>query len=168
MLTSQTLLKPNSIYNGIYILLVFDLHAIAYNMRKSKSDNYSIITVFQASKKTLLAEAMLSLVLSKILKLTLREKSPQSEFFWSVFSRIRVEYRETRSIFQYSVQMWENTDQKTSEYGHFLGSVKWWNSSRKILIVHYGNEKEIYRSFWTEIRKTGNYSHVINIPLQVS
>ena len=33
-------------------------------------------------------------------------------FFWSVFSCIRIEYGEIRSISPYSVWMWENTDQK--------------------------------------------------------
>ena len=33
-------------------------------------------------------------------------------FFWSVFFRIRTEYRD-------SVRIQENTDQKNSEYGHF-------------------------------------------------
>ena len=50
---------------------------------------------------------------------TLREKCPYSEFFWSVFSRIRTEYGKTRSISPCSVRMRENTDQKNSEYGHF-------------------------------------------------
>ena len=36
------------------------------------------------------------------------------EVFWSVFSRIRIEYGEI-------LRMWENTDQKNSEYGHFSG-----------------------------------------------
>ena len=40
-------------------------------------------------------------------------------FFWSVFSRIQTEYEEKRSVFPYSVQMQENTDQKNSEYGYF-------------------------------------------------
>ena len=39
----------------------------------------------------------------------LRKKCPYSDFFWSVFSRIRTEYE-------------ENTDHKNSEYGHFLRS----------------------------------------------
>ena len=52
-------------------------------------------------------------------KWTLCEKCPYSEFFWSVFSRIRTEYGEKRSI---SVQMRENTNQKNSEYGHFSRS----------------------------------------------
>ena len=50
-------------------------------------------------------------------RLTLCEKCPYSEFFWSVFSRIR-------TISPYSVRMWENTDQKNSEYEHFSRSVK--------------------------------------------
>ena len=33
-------------------------------------------------------------------------------FFWSIFSRIRIEYGEIRSIFPYSVKMRENTGQK--------------------------------------------------------
>ena len=45
------------------------------------------------------------------------------EFLWSVFSRIRTEYGEIRSMSPYSVRMWENTDQKNSEYGHFSLSV---------------------------------------------
>ena len=42
----------------------------------------------------------------------LRKKCPYSELFWSVFSRIRIEYGEIRSISPYSVRMRENTDQK--------------------------------------------------------
>ena len=34
----------------------------------------------------------------KIVKDTLREKCPHSEFFWALYSRIRTEYREMRSI----------------------------------------------------------------------
>ena len=45
------------------------------------------------------------------------EKCPYPEFFWSLFSLIRTEYVE-----RYSIQMRENTDQKNSEYGHFLRS----------------------------------------------
>ena len=48
-------------------------------------------------------------------KPSLREKCPYSEFFWSVFLRIRTEYGE--------IQMRENPDQKNSEYGHFSRSV---------------------------------------------
>ena len=44
--------------------------------------------------------------------------------FLSVFSRIPyfLEYGEILRIFSYSVQNWENTDQKNLEYGHFLRS----------------------------------------------
>ena len=42
-----------------------------------------------------------------------REKSPYSELFRSTFSCIL-------SISLYPVQMWENTDQINSQYGHFL------------------------------------------------
>ena len=40
-------------------------------------------------------------------KHTLREKRSYSELFWSVFSRIRTEYGEIRSISPYSVRMKE-------------------------------------------------------------
>ena len=54
----------------------------------------------------------------------LREKYSNSKFFCSVFSRIRTEYGEIRSISPQSVRMRENTDQKNSEYGHFSRSAK--------------------------------------------
>ena len=54
---------------------------------------------------------------------TLREKCPYSELFWFVFSNIRTEYGEIRSISPYSALMRENMDQNNSEYGHFLRSV---------------------------------------------
>ena len=44
--------------------------------------------------------------------LPLRKKCPNTEFFSSVFSRIRTEYGEILRIFPYSVRMRENTDQK--------------------------------------------------------
>ena len=49
----------------------------------------------------------------------LREKCPHSDLFWSIFSRIRIEYREIRGISPYSARMRENADQNNSEYGHF-------------------------------------------------
>ena len=51
---------------------------------------------------------------------SLREKCPYSEFFWSVFSRIRTEYREVLRTSPYSVQMQENRDRRNSAYGHFF------------------------------------------------
>ena len=44
----------------------------------------------------------------------LREKCRYSQFFWSVFSRIRTEYGEIWNL---------NKDQKNSENGHFSSSV---------------------------------------------
>ena len=52
--------------------------------------------------------------------ITLREKCPYSELFWSSFSCIRAEYGEVRP---YSARMRENSDQNNSKYGHFLSSV---------------------------------------------
>ena len=55
---------------------------------------------------------------------TLREKCPYSEFFWSVFSRIRAKDKEILRISPHSIQMPQNTDQNNSEYGHFSRNVK--------------------------------------------
>ena len=41
---------------------------------------------------------------------------PNAEVFWSVFSHIRTEYGEIRSISPYSVRMRENMDQKKTRY----------------------------------------------------
>ena len=49
-------------------------------------------------------------------------KCPCSELFWFLFSRIRTEYGEIRSISPYSIRMRENTDQNDSKYRHFLCS----------------------------------------------
>ena len=57
-----------------------------------------------------------------LLHYPLREKCPYSKFFWSVFSRIRIEYGEVLRISPYSVQMREDTGQKNSEYGNFSRS----------------------------------------------
>ena len=54
---------------------------------------------------------------------TIRGKCPHSEFFWSVFSSIWIQYGDFPCSFPYSVQMCEYKDQKNSEYGHFLHSV---------------------------------------------
>ena len=55
---------------------------------------------------------------------TLREKCPYSEFFWSVFSRIWTEYGEILHSSPCFFRIWENTDSKKSEYGHFSRSGK--------------------------------------------
>ena len=46
--------------------------------------------------------------------LLLRKKCPQSELFWSVFSRIMTKYGEIRNISPYSVRMRENADENHS------------------------------------------------------
>ena len=52
-------------------------------------------------------------------------KSDQIQsYFWSVFSGIQTEYGEILRISRCSVRMRENTDQKNSEYEHFLRSVQ--------------------------------------------
>ena len=63
------------------------------------------------------------LKLTSSLFLALRKKCPYSELFCLVFSRIRTEYRETRSISPYSLRMREKADQSNSEYAHFSRSV---------------------------------------------
>ena len=59
-------------------------------------------------------------------KLSLREKCPYRELFWSAFSRIPTKYWEILRISPYSVGMRENVDQNNFEYGHFLRSVWVW------------------------------------------
>ena len=58
-----------------------------------------------------------------VFRLSLRKMCPYSEFFWSVFLRIRTVYGEILRISPYSVRMRENTEQKNSKYGHFSRSV---------------------------------------------
>ena len=50
------------------------------------------------------------------------EKSPYSEFFRSVFSRIWTENGEILSISSHSVRMRKSTEQKNSKYRHFSRS----------------------------------------------
>ena len=57
-------------------------------------------------------------------KLSLLEKCPYLEIFWSVFSRIQTGNGDIRSISPYSVRMRENVDQKNSEYEHFSRSLR--------------------------------------------
>ena len=60
-------------------------------------------------------------MLGQTLTLPLREKCPYSEFLWSVFS-------------PYSAQMWENKNQKNSEYGRSSRSWNFFskNTARKL------------------------------------
>ena len=73
----------------------------------------SILDVWQGSKYT---PETLQNSESFIFYATLRKNCPYSELFWCIFSCIWTEYGEIRSISPYSVHMWEDTDQKISEY----------------------------------------------------
>ena len=69
---------------------------------------------------------------SKNYLLTLREKCPCPEFFWSVFYCIwTTEYGEIQSISTYTVRMRENTDRKNFEYG-FASYIKLLKSSANL------------------------------------
>ena len=74
------------------------------------------------------------LILKKapLLALTLREKCPYSEFFWSAFSRIRTEYEEILCISPYLVRMRENTEQKNFKYGHLSRNVTYSHDTRSV------------------------------------
>ena len=76
--------------------------------------------VFDISKFVLLHFCLVHTVLCRT---SLCEKYPYSEFLWSLFTRIRTEYRQILFISPFLVQMWENTDQKNSKYGRFSRSV---------------------------------------------
>ena len=69
-------------------------------------------------------------ILSNSMKRSLCEKFPNTEFFWSVFSRIWTEYGDVWNKSPCSVRMRENTDQKNSVFRHFSHSGKfmkyWW------------------------------------------
>ena len=67
-------------------------------------------------------QILLDKYLSELNKKSLREKCLYSELLWSVFSRIRTDYRDIRSIIPYLVRKRENEDQINSEYEHFLRS----------------------------------------------
>ena len=64
----------------------------------------------------------------------MRGKCPCLELFWSIFSRIWIEYGEMQSICLYSVRMRENADQDNSEYRHFLRSVSDSENSKNWLV----------------------------------
>ena len=70
-------------------------------------------------------------------QLTLCNKYSNSEFFWSVLSRIRSKYGNLQSKSPCSVRMRENADQKKSEYKHFSCSVnlgKVWEDLAKHIV----------------------------------
>ena len=96
----------------VFIWLLLDLYKVLD----------SIFSRFSFWKAKLVPAKLIQVFIS-LFQITLREKCPHSGFFWSVFSCLRTEYGEMRSISPYSVRIRENTDQKNSEYGHFSRSV---------------------------------------------
>ena len=67
------------------------------------------------------------------------KKCPNSELFWSAFSRIRTEYGEIRIISPYSVRMRENAVLNNSEYRHFFRSDYSQNISMTFLVRTLSN-----------------------------
>ena len=96
---------------------------------------------------------------SQFSNLTLRKRRPYSELFWSVFSRIRTEYGEIRSISPYSVRMRENVDQNNSEYWHLLRSVtdlktlnflkNFFDKTRHLFYIAFGHKCSIMTLYQT-------------------
>ena len=60
-------------------------------------------------------------------QVTLREKFPYSELFWSIFSGIWAEYKDILCICPYSVRIRVNTDQNNSKYLHFFTQCNMWD-----------------------------------------
>ena len=96
----------------VFIWLLLDLYKVLD----------SIFFRFSFWKAKLMPAKLIQVFIS-LFQITLREKCPYSGFLWSVFSCLRTEYGEMRSISPYSVRIRENTDQKNSEYGHFSRNV---------------------------------------------
>ena len=60
-------------------------------------------------------------------QVTLYEKFPYSELFWSIFSGIWAEYKNILCICPYSVRIRVNTDQNNSKYLHFFTQCNMWD-----------------------------------------
>ena len=68
--------------------------------------------------------------------LTLCEKCPYLEFFWTIFSRVLTEYGEILRIPPHSFRMRKKTDQRNFKYRHFSRSViLQWERSRFTLLT---------------------------------
>ena len=81
---------------SVAIVAVTRIFANVIDLKKSKA----LLYFFAGSQKILPRPS-------------LREKCPDSELFWSAFSRIWTEYGEIRSVSPYSVRMREIADQNT-------------------------------------------------------
>ena len=86
---------------------------------------------------------------------TLREKCPYSELFWSTFSHIRSEFEEILRISPYSVRLQKNVDHNNSEYGHFLRNVK---------VQVAGKTLAAKRSFSLSLNHSGRHFQVLKNP----
>ena len=76
--------------------------------------------IFNGKLHILCSELLHRLWLKKIKveSSTLRRNCPYLDLFWSLLSRIQIEYGEVLCISPYSVRIRENTDQNNVEYGH--------------------------------------------------
>ena len=95
------------------------------------------------------------------LKKKLSKKCPYSEFFWSVFSLVRTEYKEIHSISPYSVRMLENTALKNSKYKNFSGSGR--NNLFSLSYISHCNLKQLSDWHWTSLSNFTLYSHFLLI-----
>ena len=82
------------------------------------------------------------------------EMCPNIELFLVRDSRVRTEYRETRSISPYSVRMQENTDQKNSVFGNFSRSaLDWyctqWTSLKHLQLLELNTD--ILKFYWMKM-----------------
>ena len=101
----------------------------------------------------------------------LRKKCSYSEFFWSVFAGIRTKYRDLLRKFPYSIPMRERTDQKKSEYTHFLRSIRIQNLSQLQIFLKLTsmklNENQFPKHQFLKITINGVlWVNVVMIPVQ--
>ena len=76
-------------------------------------------------------------------------KCPYLGFFWSLFSHIRTEYGYLQSKYPCLVRMRENTQQKNSQYRHFLHSdcIKHGSEKSRILIYFtQGTRRQMFQN----------------------
>ena len=108
-------LRPGSKFlrnnRKILFLILSDFKRINELFPQKSWENHMVFDDFKG-------EGIEVIIRLNLLSITLREKCPYSEFFWSVFSRILTEYGDTyASVSPYSVWMQENTDEKESSTG---------------------------------------------------
>ena len=119
MATNRELLSKSSLSSMLKGILTMLLHIFLYFILF-----FFFLSFFFFYLEPCFHYLVLKLYFTKITHSTMREKSPYSEFFWSVFSSIRTEYGQIPRISSYSVQIQENMDQKNSKYQHFSRSAR--------------------------------------------